>query len=147
LPKKAGEILAPDPGQMSGCVLALVFWHHTMATWIRNPVIDPGGRRQEECHTRFVPPPPSATGSNGELNATTKDITNNSWQEGLSATSADFASVDTALLKSKRKSDGGPTNVDYVKLVPASDLRNAGVDVGLPFNGSAPDLGLFESAE
>jgi hypothetical protein len=86
-------------------------------------------------------------GTNGELNATTKDITNNSWQDGLSATNADFVSVDTALLKSKRKSDGSLPDIDYLKLVPTSDLRNAGIDVGLPFTGSAPDLGPFESAE
>jgi hypothetical protein len=86
-------------------------------------------------------------GTNGELNATSKDITNNSWQNGLSATNADFASVDTTLLKSKRKSDGSLPDVDYFKLVAGSDLRNAGIDVGLPYNGSAPDLGPFESSE
>jgi hypothetical protein len=31
--------------------------------------------------------------------------------------------------------------------VPGSDLRNAGVDVGLAFKGAAPDLGPFESSE
>jgi hypothetical protein len=86
-------------------------------------------------------------GTNGELNATTKDITNNSWQNGLSATNADFVSVDTALLKSKRKSDGSLPDIDYFKLVSGSDLRNAGVDVGLPYSGPAPDLGPFESSE
>ena len=86
-------------------------------------------------------------GTNGELNATTKDITNNSWQNGLSATNADFVSVDTALLKSKRKSDGSLPDIDYFKLVSGSDLRNAGVDVGLPYSGPAPDLGPFETSE
>ena len=86
-------------------------------------------------------------GNNGGLSATTTDITNNSWQNGLSATNADFASVDTSLLKSKRKSDGSLPDIDYFKLVPGSDLRNAGIDVGLPYSGSAPDLGPFESVE
>ena len=86
-------------------------------------------------------------GTNGTLNATTTDITNNSWQNGLSATNADFTSVDTSLLKSKRKSDGSLPDIDYFKLVPGSDLRNAGIDIGLPYNGSAPDLGPFESVE
>ncbi len=86
-------------------------------------------------------------GSNGELNASTKDITNNSWQNGLSATTADFVSVDTALLKAKRKADGSLPDIDYFKLVSGSDLRNRGVDVGLPYQGAAPDLGPFESAE
>jgi hypothetical protein len=86
-------------------------------------------------------------GTNGTLNATTTDITNNSWQNGLSATNADFASVDISMLKSARKSDGSLPDIDYFKLVPGSDLRNAGIDVGLPYNGSAPDVGPFESVE
>jgi hypothetical protein len=40
-----------------------------------------------------------------------------------------------------------PAEIDYPKLVVDRDLRNAGVDVGLPYNGSAPDLGAFESDE
>ena len=86
-------------------------------------------------------------GTNGMLDATMTDITNNSWQNGLSATNADFASVDTTLLKSKRKSDGSLPDIDYFELVAGSDLRDAGIDVGLPFKGSAPDLGPFESAQ
>lgn len=86
-------------------------------------------------------------GTNGSLLATTTDITNNSWQNGLSASNADFVSVDYALLKSKRKSDGNLPDIDYLKLSAGSDLRNAGVDVGQPFNGAAPDLGPFESAQ
>ncbi|MBN2576486.1 MAG: DUF4990 domain-containing protein, partial [Deltaproteobacteria bacterium] len=86
-------------------------------------------------------------GTNGGLNATRTDITNNSWQNGLSATSADFASVSAAALKTPRKSDGSLPDVAYLKLAPDSDLRNAGVDVGLPYSGRAPDLGPFESAE
>lgn len=86
-------------------------------------------------------------GTNGGLSATKTDITNNSWQNGLSATSADFVSVDTTLLKAARQRDGSLPSIDYLKLVPGSDLRNAGVDLGLPYSGSAPDLGAFESAE
>jgi hypothetical protein len=88
-----------------------------------------------------------SVGTLGSLNATKTDITNNSWQNGLSATSADFVSIDTALLKSARKSDGSLPDINYFKLVSGSDLRNAGVNVGLPYNGSAPDLGPFESSE
>jgi hypothetical protein len=86
-------------------------------------------------------------GSNGELNATSTDIAGNSWQDGLSATVGDFVSVDTALLKSPRQSDGRLPDIDYLRLVPGSDLRNAGVDVGVPYNGPAPDIGPFESDE
>jgi hypothetical protein len=86
-------------------------------------------------------------GSNGSLVAGATDITNNSWQNGLSATNDDFASVDTSLLKSARKSDGSLPDIDYLELVAGSDLRNKGVDAGLDYNGSAPDLGPFESSE
>ena len=89
----------------------------------------------------------TSLGSNGELNATSTDIASNSWQDGLSATADDFISVDTALLKSPRQSDGSLPDIDYLRLVPGSDLGNAGVDVGLPYNGSAPDIGPFESDE
>jgi hypothetical protein len=74
-------------------------------------------------------------------------LTGNSWQDGLSAANDDFVSVDTSLLKGPRKADGSLPDIDYFKLVPGSDLINAGVDVGLPYNGPAPDLGAFESDE
>jgi len=51
------------------------------------------------------------------------------------------------MLKSARKSDGSLPDIDFFKLVSGSDLRNAGIDLGLPYNGSAPDLGPFESVE
>lgn len=84
-------------------------------------------------------------GKNGSLQATRTDIVGNSWQDGRSATEADFVSVDISQLKAPRKADGSLPDVGYLKLVPNSDLRNAGVDVGLPFKGSAPDIGPFES--
>lgn len=85
-------------------------------------------------------------GTNGQLSATTTNILNNSWQNGRSATEADFVSVDRSQLKRPRKSDGSLPDIDYLRLAPSSALRNAGVDVGLPYAGSAPDLGPFESA-
>lgn len=88
-----------------------------------------------------------SVGNNGSLDATNTDIANNSWQNGLAATSDDFVSLDTSLLKAPRKSDGSLPDIDYLKLVSGSDLRNAGTDLGLPYNGSAPDLGPFESEE
>jgi hypothetical protein len=35
--------------------------------------------------------------------------------------------------------------IDFLKLAPGSHLIDAGVNVGLPFNGVAPDVGWFES--
>ncbi len=86
-------------------------------------------------------------GNNGSLLATSIDITNNSWQDGRAATNDDFVSVDASQLKAPRQSDGSLPSIDYLQLVSGSDLRNAGVDVGLPYDGAAPDIGPFESTE
>jgi len=77
--------------------------------------------------------------------ATTTNITNNSWQNGLVANAADFYSLDMALLTSPRNADGSLPDIDFMKLVPGSDLIDKGVDVGLAFNGPAPDLGYLET--
>jgi Right handed beta helix region len=44
-----------------------------------------------------------------------------------------------------RQSDGSLPSIDFLKLAPGSHLIDAGVNVGLPFNGVAPDVGWFES--
>ena len=45
-----------------------------------------------------------------------------------------------------RQPNGDLPDIAFAKLAPGSDLINAGVDAGLPYNGSAPDLGAFETA-
>jgi hypothetical protein len=44
-----------------------------------------------------------------------------------------------------RQDDGSLPESNFLKLKEESDLIDAGTDVGLPFNGSAPDLGAFET--
>ncbi len=83
-------------------------------------------------------------GDVGNLEATTVDITNNSWMDGLEATVDDFESIDYEELTGPRKEDGSLPDVSFFHLKADSDLIDKGVDVGLPFNGSAPDLGAFE---
>ena len=85
----------------------------------------------------------SGNSSDG-YNAATTDITNNSWQNGLVADASDFVSLNIDLLSSSRNADGSLPNIDFMKLVDGSDLIDAGVNVGLDFNGSAPDIGAFE---
>ena len=70
----------------------------------------------------------------------------NSWLPPFSVTDADFVSVDTAGVTGPRKPDGSLPDILFMHLAEGSDLIDAGTDVGLPFNGSAPDLGAFESA-
>ena len=82
-------------------------------------------------------------GSYGSLGGFVDQQTN-SWQSPFSATAGDFVSIDTAGVRGPRKSDGSLPDLEFMQLVEGSDLIDAGTDVGLPFNGSAPDLGAFE---
>jgi hypothetical protein len=43
-----------------------------------------------------------------------------------------------------RLADGSLPWIDFLRLAPDSRLIDAGVDVGLPYNGLAPDLGTYE---
>ena len=82
---------------------------------------------------------------NGKVNITSGTQKNNSWQNGLTVTDGDFQSVDPAEALDPRGPDGSLPTISFMHLAADSDLINAGVDVGLPFNGSAPDLGCFET--
>ena len=59
-------------------------------------------------------------------------------------TNADFVSLDSSQIRLPRKSDWSLPDITFLKLASTSDLIDGGVDVGLPFNGSAPDLGYAE---
>ena len=83
-------------------------------------------------------------GEVGSINATTLDVTNNSWMEGIETTHEDFESIDYSELTGPRKADGSLPDVSFFQLKSGSDLIDKGVDVGLEYNGSAPDLGAFE---
>jgi hypothetical protein len=87
----------------------------------------------------------SVLGTLGSVSASNIDITNNSWQNGISVTSDDFESIDYNQLLNSRKSDGSLPDVNFFHLKSDSDLIDKGIDVGLSFNGNAPDLGPFES--
>lgn len=54
----------------------------------------------------------------------------NSWNLGIS--NPQFASTD-------------PSSPSFLRLAPGSPAIDAGTNVGLPFNGSAPDLGAYET--
>jgi len=71
--------------------------------------------------------------------------TNNSWQTGVTTTTADFVAIDSAGLRNPRKADGSLPDINFMHLVQSSDLIDAGVNIGLPFNGANPDLGCFET--
>jgi hypothetical protein len=71
----------------------------------------------------------------------------NSWLPPFVVTSDDFLSLDINLASAPRQADGSLPDIDFLHLAPGSDLIDAGVDLGMPFNGKAPDLGAFESID
>jgi len=70
--------------------------------------------------------------------------TTNSWQSPFVVTIADFVSIDSASAYGPRNADGSLPDIAFMHLVTGSDLIDGGTNVGLPYNGSAPDLGCFE---
>lgn len=70
----------------------------------------------------------------------------NSWDNppGITVDSTDFISLDWTQLMNPRNADWSLPNITFGKLVSTSDLIDAGIDVGLPYDGSAPDLGYAE---
>jgi uncharacterized repeat protein (TIGR02059 family) len=70
--------------------------------------------------------------------------TNNSWNGGVSVADNDFISLSSTGLDGPRQSDGSLPVSSFLQLATGSDLIDKGVDVGLPYGGSAPDLGAYE---
>jgi hypothetical protein len=69
--------------------------------------------------------------------------TTNNW----STSSAYFVNTtDTAAAYGPRKADGSLPDITFMHLAAGSPLIDAGTNVGLPYNGSAPDLGCFETS-
>jgi hypothetical protein len=59
-------------------------------------------------------------------------------------TSADFVSTEPSAAYGPRNADGSLPDINFMHLAAGSDLIDGGTDVGLPYHGSAPDLGYFE---
>jgi hypothetical protein len=75
---------------------------------------------------------------------------NVSWQctpnPAFTLTNNDFVSVSPTGMDGPRQIDGSLPEVSFMHLAVGSDLIDAGINVNLPFNGSAPDLGAFETS-
>ena len=70
----------------------------------------------------------------------------NSWNLGVTVDASDFLSLDYSGAAGPRNADGSLPTINFMKLAAGSDLLNKGVDVGLPYSGSAPDLGAYDFA-
>jgi len=71
--------------------------------------------------------------------------TTNSWMSPFVVTSDDFVSIDPSEATGLRKADGSLPDITFMHLAAGSDLIDGGTNVGLPYNGSGPDLGCFET--
>jgi hypothetical protein len=69
----------------------------------------------------------------------------NSWLSPFIVSDSDFVSIDTTGMRGPRNADGSLPTVTFMHLASGSDLIDHGTNVGLPYNGAAPDLGCFES--
>jgi hypothetical protein len=69
----------------------------------------------------------------------------NTWDLNITETSSDFLSTVDTDCTGPRQADGSlPAACEFLKLKAGSPLIDKGKDVGLPFVGSAPDLGAYE---
>ena len=83
----------------------------------------------------------AGTSSDSICNA---DAKYNSWDSGPAAKTTDFVSLDTGMATKTRDQDGSLPTTNLFRLASGSGLINAGVNVGLSYKGTAPDLGAFE---
>ena len=93
---------------------------------------------------------------NKNSNMTGVDTMFNSWDLGITPAATDFASTSDPSVSmtgmaiegmgalGPRQADGSLPDVDFLKLVAGSRMIDKGTDVGLPYAGSAPDLGAYE---
>jgi hypothetical protein len=73
------------------------------------------------------------------------DAAYNSWNLNVTMSDSQFQSVSTTGWNAPRQADGSLPVLPNLHLAPGSTLIDKGVNVGLPYNGSAPDLGAFET--
>jgi MYXO-CTERM domain-containing protein len=93
---------------------------------------------------------------NKNTNMTGVDTMFNTWDLGITPAAKDFASitdpsvsmtgvgVESSGALGPRAADGSMPSVDFLKLAAGSQMIDKGTDVGLPYVGSAPDLGAYE---
>jgi len=67
----------------------------------------------------------------------------NSWQEGA-VSSGMFESLDISQAKGERQADGSLPVIDLLRPKADSFLVDGGVNIGLDYQGDAPDIGVFE---
>ena len=85
---------------------------------------------------------------NGTINTNTiSTLISNSWQVVTSPdpSVSDVLSTNEAYALFPRRDDGSLPETPFMRPVPAGRLVDQGTNIGAAFNGSAPDLGAFET--
>ena len=77
-------------------------------------------------------------------NMETVDTEFNTWDLGIAVAAEDFVSVVDDGWSGPRGVDGSLPDIDFLRPEEGSQLIDQGTDVGLPFEGDAPDLGAYE---
>jgi len=92
-------------------------------------------------------------GGSGDVIYGPVDDAFNTWN-GIPVNAADFLSLDDTIARGPRNPDGGLPVSDFLKLASDSNLINAGTPISfvfngvtynIPYTGSAPDLGAYET--
>jgi hypothetical protein len=78
--------------------------------------------------------------------AASGSATSNSWTLPVTVSSADFVSMSYTAVPPARNADGSLPTSDFLQLASGSNLIDKGTNVGLPYTGTAPDLGAYEYA-
>ncbi len=71
-------------------------------------------------------------------------LTNNTWTLSIPCSASDYQDITEAGAMAPREADGSLPHNGFAKLVSGSGLIDKGTNVGLPYAGSAPDIGPFE---
>jgi hypothetical protein len=71
----------------------------------------------------------------------------NTWQVLSTVNTNDFLNTDSPYTwaMAPRRDDGGLPENPFLRPVPTGRLVDKGVNIGMPFVGSAPDLGAYET--
>lgn len=86
------------------------------------------------------------SGETAYIVASLNSLENNSFEMNLVLSDDDFVSLTDPLLMAHRNADGSLPDIDFMRISPSSKLMDAGIDIGFPFNGDAPEPGAFEQA-
>lgn len=78
------------------------------------------------------------------LNAKSVTQSNNSWNTGFSCLASYFISLEIPQILNDRNNNGELPEITLLHQLPTSGMIDKGANLGLPFDGTAPDLGAFE---